>query len=163
CAPLIMSVVAPNNDPLGTDPLELTAPIIALGNWQLSPAQLAASAAGIRHLLHRARSYSQRPFLIWAVTGAGKTEMIYPLIPTAPIIPLGNCQLSPAKLAASKAGIRHLLHRDRSYSQRPLLSWAVTGAGKTEMIFPLIATELQRRGKVLVATPRRDVVLELLP
>jgi competence protein ComFA len=86
-----------------------------------------------------------------------------PLELTAPIIALGDWQLSPAQLAASEAGIRHLLHRDRGRSGRPFLIWAVTGAGKTEMIFPLIATELQRRGKVLVATPRRDVVLELLP
>ncbi len=31
------------------------------------------------------------------------------------------------------------------------------------MIFPLVATELMRGGKVLIATPRRDVVLELIP
>jgi competence protein ComFA len=43
------------------------------------------------------------------------------------------------------------------------LIWAVTGAGKTEMIYPLIAHEVAAGRKVLVATPRRDVVLELLP
>ncbi len=43
------------------------------------------------------------------------------------------------------------------------LLWAVTGAGKTEMIFPLLEHVLQRGGRVLVATPRRDVVLELAP
>ncbi|GIP40979.1 hypothetical protein J31TS4_42590 [Paenibacillus sp. J31TS4] len=43
------------------------------------------------------------------------------------------------------------------------LLWAVTGAGKTEMIFPLLERELNRGGRALVATPRRDVVLELLP
>lgn len=43
------------------------------------------------------------------------------------------------------------------------LLWAVTGAGKTEMIYPLIAHEVAAGRKVLVATPRRDVVLELLP
>ncbi|WHX48729.1 helicase-related protein [Paenibacillus woosongensis] len=43
------------------------------------------------------------------------------------------------------------------------LLWAVTGAGKTEMIFPLIQYALDRGGTVLVATPRRDVVLELAP
>lgn len=43
------------------------------------------------------------------------------------------------------------------------LIWAVTGAGKTEMIYPLIAHEVAMGRKVLVATPRRDVVLELLP
>jgi competence protein ComFA len=87
----------------------------------------------------------------------------HPLDITAPVIPVGDWQLSPAQLAASEAGIRHLLSRDRDSSYKPFLIWAVTGAGKTEMIFPLVATELQRGGKVLIATPRRDVVLELLP
>lgn len=43
------------------------------------------------------------------------------------------------------------------------LLWAVTGAGKTEMIFPLLGAILEKGGRVLVATPRRDVVLELAP
>ncbi|CAG7634060.1 Transcription-repair-coupling factor [Paenibacillus solanacearum] len=43
------------------------------------------------------------------------------------------------------------------------LIWAVTGAGKTEMIFPMIQYALYRGGRVVVATPRRDVVLELKP
>ncbi|WP_248929410.1 DEAD/DEAH box helicase [Paenibacillus hamazuiensis] len=46
---------------------------------------------------------------------------------------------------------------------RRFLIWAVTGAGKTEMIFPLIAFELSHGGRVLVTTPRKDVVLELEP
>ncbi|GGA43758.1 helicase-related protein [Paenibacillus physcomitrellae] len=43
------------------------------------------------------------------------------------------------------------------------LLWAVTGAGKTEMIFPLLAYVLEAGGRALVATPRRDIVLELAP
>ncbi len=43
------------------------------------------------------------------------------------------------------------------------LLWAVTGAGKTEMIFPLVETVLARGGRVLIASPRRDVVIELDP
>ncbi len=43
------------------------------------------------------------------------------------------------------------------------LLWAVTGAGKTEMMFPLLDAVLSAGGKVAVATPRRDVVLELAP
>ncbi|MEB3102336.1 DEAD/DEAH box helicase [Ferviditalea candida] len=54
---------------------------------------------------------------------------------------------------------------DRAQAEGPerFLLWAVTGAGKTEMIFPVIARSLQLQRKVLVATPRKDVVLELLP
>ncbi|HHY21712.1 MAG TPA: DEAD/DEAH box helicase [Bacilli bacterium] len=44
-----------------------------------------------------------------------------------------------------------------------LLIWAVTGAGKTEMLFLAIAKSLQRGERVLLATPRTDVVLELTP
>ncbi|WP_028550997.1 DEAD/DEAH box helicase [Paenibacillus sp. UNC451MF] len=43
------------------------------------------------------------------------------------------------------------------------LIWAVTGAGKTEMIFPMIQYTVSKGGRVVVATPRRDVVLELKP
>ncbi|MEK4248276.1 DEAD/DEAH box helicase [Paenibacillus sp. FSL W7-1287] len=46
---------------------------------------------------------------------------------------------------------------------RQFLLWAVTGAGKTEMIFPLVAYMTKLGGRVLLATPRRDVVLELAP
>lgn len=46
---------------------------------------------------------------------------------------------------------------------RQFLLWAVTGAGKTEMIFPLVAYVIRLGGRVLLATPRRDVVLELSP
>ncbi|WDF51465.1 helicase-related protein [Paenibacillus sp. KACC 21273] len=49
------------------------------------------------------------------------------------------------------------------FTHKRFLLWAVTGAGKTEMTFPLIDHVLQNKGKVLVATPRRDVVLELAP
>jgi len=43
------------------------------------------------------------------------------------------------------------------------LIWAVCGAGKTELIFPAIAHVLEQGERVLLATPRKDVVLELLP
>ncbi|MDP5275872.1 DEAD/DEAH box helicase [Chengkuizengella axinellae] len=43
------------------------------------------------------------------------------------------------------------------------LIWAVTGAGKTEMIFPLIEHEITLGRQVMLATPRKDVVLELQP
>lgn len=46
---------------------------------------------------------------------------------------------------------------------REFLLWAVTGAGKTEMIFPLLASVLAAGGRAAVVTPRKDVVLELAP
>lgn len=84
--------------------------------------------------------------------------------------------LSPAQKAAAEMGVHFLretaaksqgVHSE--YSKEPLsvlprfLIWAVTGAGKTEMIFPLIEYELAHNRQVLIATPRKDVVLELAP
>ncbi|OEH86720.1 hypothetical protein BHU72_00130 [Desulfuribacillus stibiiarsenatis] len=43
------------------------------------------------------------------------------------------------------------------------LLWAVCGAGKTELIFETIAEERIKGKKVLVTTPRKDVVFELFP
>lgn len=47
--------------------------------------------------------------------------------------------------------------------RRDILVHAVTGAGKTEMIFPLLAAALAEGGRVCLATPRIDVVNELYP
>lgn len=60
-------------------------------------------------------------------------------------------QLAAEQLKASLlAGRPHLLH-------------AVCGAGKTEILFPAIFACLQRGDFVAIATPRTDVVLELVP
>lgn len=40
---------------------------------------------------------------------------------------------------------------------------AVTGAGKTEMIFPVLAQVLKKGGRAAIASPRIDVCLELFP
>lgn len=51
----------------------------------------------------------------------------------------------------------------RMTAHRKQLLWAVTGAGKTEMIFPGIAQALARGERLAVASPRVDVCLELYP
>lgn len=58
---------------------------------------------------------------------------------------------------------KSLSHQRQLQQPNRFLLWAVTGAGKTEMIFPLLAYVLEHGGRALVATPRRDVVLELSP
>ncbi|TLS50565.1 DEAD/DEAH box helicase [Paenibacillus antri] len=67
--------------------------------------------------------------------------------------------LSSAQADAAGEALRFL--------ERPgggkFLLWAVTGAGKTEMMFPLVERALAVGGRALVATPRKDVVLELMP
>lgn len=58
---------------------------------------------------------------------------------------------------------QHRRGNSQLQDQGRFLLWAVTGAGKTEMIFPLLDYVVSRGGRALVATPRRDVVLELAP
>lgn len=81
--------------------------------------------------------------------------------------------LSPAQTEACLTGLQ-FLERTGTFGRadRPVpstgeppcfLVWAVTGAGKTEIVFPFIEHELLRGRSVAVATPRRDVVLELAP
>ncbi|KRN20734.1 ComF operon protein 1 [Lacticaseibacillus camelliae DSM 22697 = JCM 13995] len=65
--------------------------------------------------------------------------------------------LTPPQAAAAQAAIASVA------TGRDHLLWAVTGAGKTEMLFPLIAHELGLNHRVAVVTPRIDVVLELAP
>lgn len=43
------------------------------------------------------------------------------------------------------------------------LVWAVTGAGKTEMIFPLINQVISKSERVAICSPRIDVCIELHP
>lgn len=43
------------------------------------------------------------------------------------------------------------------------LVWAVTGAGKTEMLFPLLTKSIQQRKRIAIASPRVDVCNELFP
>ncbi|WP_245699801.1 DEAD/DEAH box helicase [Paenibacillus glacialis] len=95
-------------------------PTEAVGRWGLSAAQSAAAGAALQFL---AKPTSR--------VGIGREEL--------------KCNVSVPSTP------------DR------FLLWAVTGAGKTEMIFPLLASILEAGGRVLVATPRRDVVLELAP
>ncbi|MDK8181624.1 helicase-related protein [Paenibacillus sp. UMB4589-SE434] len=73
--------------------------------------------------------------------------------------------LAAAQKEASRAALCYLRKRDLSTdsSKGEFLLWAVTGAGKTEMLFPMAAYAFNRGQKVCIATPRRDVVLELQP
>ena len=66
-------------------------------------------------------------------------------------------QLSTAQQQISDALVSGL------QQELPQLVWAVTGAGKTEMLYGVIQTVLQQGGLVGVASPRVDVCLELAP
>ncbi|MBP3040164.1 DEAD/DEAH box helicase [Bacillaceae bacterium Marseille-Q3522] len=65
--------------------------------------------------------------------------------------------LSSGQQKASEAVARAIAQN------RELLVWAVTGAGKTEVLFNGIGQALQAGKRICIATPRTDVVLELTP
>jgi competence protein ComFA len=84
--------------------------------------------------------------------------------------PLAQWGLNAAQTEAAEAGLQFLELTGQTSTATKFLNspsrfliWAVTGAGKTEMIYPLIEYELAQGRKVMIATPRKDVVLELMP
>ncbi|WP_261810217.1 DEAD/DEAH box helicase [Levilactobacillus humaensis] len=66
-------------------------------------------------------------------------------------------RLSARQMQAAQAVQKHALA-----GQRQLL-WAVTGAGKTEIVYPALADALARGWRVAWVSPRIDVCLELAP
>lgn len=74
----------------------------------------------------------------------------------------GNYLVWDGQLTTNQAnGVRELL---TAYQNRQdHLVWAVTGAGKTEMIFPLIEKVLQQQQRIAICSPRVDVCIELFP
>ncbi|KQO10999.1 DEAD/DEAH box helicase [Paenibacillus sp. Leaf72] len=100
--------------------------------------------------------------------GAGSSRSSIELPP--PQQRLARWGLSHAQSAAAAAALhfteqplRDALGGPLATTQNSFLLWAVTGAGKTEMVFPIVESTLLRGGRVLIATPRKDVVLELSP
>ncbi|KRK40099.1 DNA helicase [Loigolactobacillus bifermentans DSM 20003] len=66
-------------------------------------------------------------------------------------------QLTPQQQQVSQAILTGFQH------QQQRLVWAVTGAGKTEMLFEGLAWALTQGWRVAIAAPRIDVCLELMP
>ncbi|MET3207093.1 UNVERIFIED_CONTAM: competence protein ComFA [Paenibacillus sp. PvR008] len=134
-----------------------TAPAAELDRWGLSPAQRAAAEAALRFLAAppvgvRGRF---RPGSLWLRAG----ELLRRGMAT-------RRGISPAAASQGSALARDSGHPSPTTADavaERFLLWAVTGAGKTEMIFPLLQHVLEHGGTALVATPRRDVVLELAP
>lgn len=79
--------------------------------------------------------------------------------------PLSQSPLTwQGELTPSQAEIaQKLVETWRGQERRPQLVWAVTGAGKTELVFPLLERVLMDGGRVCLASPRIDVCLELAP
>ncbi len=84
------------------------------------------------------------------------------LTSSSPLAILHKWNLSPAQQAASQEALA-FIRKPAEREGEEFLIWAVTGAGKTEMVYPLVEDVLSRGGRVLLTAPRRDVVLELAP
>ncbi|QKS48854.1 DEAD/DEAH box helicase family protein (plasmid) [Paenibacillus cellulosilyticus] len=149
------------------------APAAFAARWGLSPAQQAAAEAALSYVLPRlggvrhSSSTNQNAPSRWA-----PARSITHHSASQPTI----CASLNQQAALSTADIPDTQpitssHTRDTESSRPssapsvsqFLIWAVTGAGKTEMVFPLIEAALSFGGRALIATPRRDVVLELDP
>lgn len=70
-----------------------------------------------------------------------------------------SLKLTPAQSKASKDLVKFV----NDEKENECLLWAVTGAGKTEVVMAAMESVLQSGGQVLYATPRRDVVQEITP
>ncbi|MEW4372162.1 helicase-related protein [Paenibacillus kandeliae] len=121
-------------------------------NWGLSIPQ--AQAAGKALLFLQDRLSTQPEAFLYKSMSIVRNK--YSAIHNRRSIPLEYKQLTDSSL--QDRAEQHYVH-----SQPRFLMWAVTGAGKTEMTFPLVDYMLRQQGRVLIATPRRDVVLELAP
>uniref|UniRef100_UPI0013E3282C helicase-related protein n=1 Tax=Paenibacillus kobensis TaxID=59841 RepID=UPI0013E3282C len=121
------------------------APAAPDARWGLSPAQYAAASAALQYALPRLHA-AARPHAPCTVPPRDAPR---PRVPRT-VPPPDNPRLS-------------IPPTDTPRDAEPFLLWAVTGAGKTEMVFPLIEAAIASGGRALVATPRRDVVLELDP
>ena len=102
-----------------------------------------------RHCINMGRVTSCTELLVW-------NEPNF-FVPSQHHILQWEGQLTDAQtLAANQVeismlnGNHHLIH-------------AVCGAGKTEILFPVVYAALKRGKRVCIATPRTDVVLELVP
>lgn len=107
------------------------------------------SSVYCRNCLMMGRVTSCRPLVSWT----GPEPAFHP--PAQPLQWEG--MPSEGQQAASKAVM------DAVLKKKEMLVWAVCGAGKTEILFNGIEAAIKNGGRVCIATPRTDVVLELAP
>ncbi|BAS28803.1 helicase-related protein [Limnochorda pilosa] len=100
--------------------------------------------------------FPARPATPWPAPGGG-CPLGAPDSPSWPRLPF---RLTPAQRRVADALARWATEPAGPGS---MLLWAACGAGKTEMLLAAAAATLRAQGRVLVATPRREVVRELEP
>ncbi|MFC3799851.1 helicase-related protein [Cohnella sp. GCM10012308] len=148
---LLVRGPAPAASPLGLGLAGAVRPSAAdiCARWGLSPAQQVASEQAVRFLLAEREPGGEAP---------GRSP------PGLPAVRARRPIFRFHRSSVASPGLEPLpLGDPMAIQPRSFLLWAVTGAGKTEMIFPLLDAVLSAGGRALLATPRRDVVLELAP
>lgn len=84
-------------------------------------------------------------------------------VPEPNLFPIHDAPLSwRGELSPLQARVAAEVKESLGKHEQRLL-WAVTGAGKTEMIFPTIEQALKHQERICIASPRVDVCLELFP
>ncbi|WP_346726891.1 DEAD/DEAH box helicase [Bacillus suaedae] len=84
---------------------------------------------------------------------------------TGPQLPFPKVEAALTWEGELSSGQRHASKQVRQavINQKSMLVWAVCGAGKTEVLFEGLAEAFLHGHRVLLATPRTDVVKELYP
>ncbi|WP_232828001.1 MULTISPECIES: DEAD/DEAH box helicase [Paraliobacillus] len=97
----------------------------------------------------------------------GRVMMCTPLYYWTGPQPIFTQQNKPCKwmgeLTPAQQNAANKIEQAMEKGKEKLLVWAVCGAGKTEMLFQGIATVIRQGKRVCLATPRADVVRELIP
>jgi competence protein ComFA len=173
---------------VGAGRREKLAPISKrLAEWGLSPAQTAAARAALHYVEKEGTGggSDKANMSLRETGGTGKGNMPHKMadgigkggLSLKVDEEMGKGDLSSKETGEmSKGSMSYKMAAEMSKGNKPFkvadratlptrsfLLWAVTGAGKTEMVFPLVESALLRGGRALIATPRRDVVIELDP
>ena len=143
------------------------------GNAQLGPGELAIQRESQRYRCQRCRQwiattdrlpngdwYCRHCLQMGRLTSQTKLYTIPEpnrfVIPTTPVLTWTGT-LSDDQQHAAQAVCRLVQQRQNQ------LLWAVTGAGKTEIVYPALAWALAQGWRVAWVSPRVDVCLELAP
>ncbi|WP_240627356.1 DEAD/DEAH box helicase [Thermoflavimicrobium daqui] len=94
------------------------------------------------------RSRTCTPFFLFAPSSIKKEKLI---------------SVKPLSLTAAQQKVCEQILSFTQSEEKQFLLWAVTGAGKTEMMVPVIAQIRSEGKKICWVTPRKDVVHELQP
>ncbi|GAK02588.1 ComF operon protein A, DNA transporter ATPase [Geomicrobium sp. JCM 19037] len=97
--------------------------------------------------------------------GMGKVTRCTPLVAETarPAFPEQQLHWSGALTAMQIKASERMVQSLKGEAHQEQLIWAVCGAGKTEMLFPALIEAVRQQKIILIATPRTDVVLELIP